>query len=65
MYVCVCKRLTTRQLLVSWEETSPDLDRLAERLGLHDDGCCGRCAEELDSLVDAAERRAVPVGAVR
>lgn len=65
MYVCVCKRITTRQMLASWEETNPDLDRLAERLGLYDDGCCGRCVEELDSVVYAAERRSAPAGAVR
>lgn len=65
MYVCVCNRISVRQLAASWEETNPDLDRLAERLGLYDDRCCGRCVEELDSIVDAAERWAAPVGAVR
>ena len=65
MYVCVCKRITTREMLAYWEETNPDLDCLAERLGLYDEGCCGHCVEELGSIVEAAERRAVPVGIAR
>ncbi len=65
MYVCVCNRISVRQLAASWEETNPDLDRLAERLGLYDDRCCGRCADELDELVDVAECAAVPTGIAR
>ena len=65
MYVCVCNRISVRQLAASWEETHPDLDRLAERLGLYSEKCCGRCVEELEELVDAAECAAVPAGATR
>lgn len=65
MYVCVCNRISVRQLAASWQETNPDLDRLAERLGLYDDRCCGRCADELDSLVDTAECSAMAAGAMR
>lgn len=65
MYVCVCNRISVRQLAAFWEETNPDLDRLAERLGLYDDRCCGRCVDELDELVDVAECAVVPTGAAR
>ena len=65
MYVCVCNRISIRQLAESWEETHPDLDRLAERLGLYSDKCCGRCADELDELVDVAECAALAAGAAR
>ncbi len=65
MYVCVCNRISVRELAASWAETNPDLDRLAERLGLYNEECCGRCADELDELVDVAECSALSAGAAR
>ena len=65
MYVCLCNRISIGQLAASWAETNPDLDRLAERLGLYSERCCGRCADELDELVDVAECSASAAGAAR
>ena len=63
MYACVCHGISAHQLAASWAETHPDLDRLAQRLGLHSEDNCGRCVEELDSLVDAAECALLSSGA--
>ena len=65
MYVCVCNSISVRQLAASWAETHPDMDRLAEMLGLDSENCCGRCADELDELVHMTECSALRAGAAR
>ena len=63
MYACVCNGISARQLASCWAETHPDVERLVKRLGLHGENNCGRCVEELDSLVDAAECALLSSGA--
>ena len=65
MYVCVCNRISARQLVAAWAETHPALNNLAERLGLDSERCCGRCMDELNELVDVAERSVLSTGAAR
>lgn len=54
MYVCVCNRITDRQLAACWAEDHPDLAALVKRLGLDDERDCGRCAEDPAALLRAA-----------
>ncbi len=54
MYVCVCNRITDRQLAACWAEEHPDLAALVKRLGLDDERDCGRCAEDPAALLKAA-----------
>ena len=65
MFVCVCNHISQLQLANSWAETNPDLERLAESLGFYSENCCGRCADEIDSIVDVAERRRLHAGSLR
>lgn len=65
MYACVCNRISDRQLAERWAEAYPDLAALVQRLGLDSERCCGRCVEELDSLVAAAGRPPVRAGSAR
>ena len=58
MYACVCNRISNRQLAERWAEEYPDLGALVQRLGLDSERCCGRCVEELDTLVAAAGAQA-------
>lgn len=54
MYVCVCSRITDRQLAACWAEERPDLAALVKRLGLDNERDCGRCAEDPAALLKAA-----------
>ena len=65
MYACVCNRISDRQLAERWAEAYPDLAALAQRLGLDNERCCGRCVEELDTLVAAAGRPPARAGSPR
>ncbi|MBI4492240.1 MAG: hypothetical protein HY690_05550 [Chloroflexi bacterium] len=54
MYVCLCKGLTEAdvQRLGRLGSTAPEV--LITVLGLDEDDCCGRCARNIDRLVDLA-----------
>ena len=62
MYVCVCNRITDRQLAACWAEEHPDLAALVKRLGLDDERDCGRCAEDPAALLKAAGCSSAPAG---
>ena len=62
MYVCVCNRITDRQLAACWAEEHPDLAALVKRLGLDDERDCGRCAEDPAALLKAAGCPSAPTG---
>lgn len=62
MYVCVCNRITDRQLAACWDEEHPDLAALVKRLGLDDERDCGRCAEDPAALLRAAGCPSAPAG---
>ena len=65
MFICVCNHISMLQLASSWAETNPDLERLAESLGFYSENCCGRCADDIDSIVEVAECRPLHAGALR
>ncbi len=51
MYVCLCKGITDSRVR---ELTDSDLvcqEELASRLGIDEDGCCGRCLRDIQFLV--------------
>ena len=64
MYVCICNQVTEtdvrRAVSVHGRD---DQHRLAERLGLVSDRCCGRCAQQMDRVLacvaDSVEAQAV------
>lgn len=55
MYVCLCKGLTesdVRKVIVTEQLAEKnETDRLAQRLGLDDDDCCGRCVKNIRQLM--------------
>ncbi len=55
MYVCVCNSITDHDLAAFLATLDFDSERLAERLGLDSEDCCGQCAENIDYLVCTAE----------
>jgi bacterioferritin-associated ferredoxin len=51
MYMCLCKGLTEQDVVeVAGGKSMPPCT-LIQVLGLDDDVCCGRCAEEIDDFV--------------
>jgi bacterioferritin-associated ferredoxin len=55
MYLCLCKGLTESDVLrlanAAPRGTIQNGDALAKVLGLKDDDCCGRCAENLKEFL--------------
>ena len=54
MYVCLCKGVTeseVRRVACSGTTTA---EALIVALGLKDEECCGRCAEDIEDLVALA-----------
>ena len=53
MYVCICKGITEQQVQCALAEHGPDPQRLIAAFALNRD-CCGRCAENIEALVQLA-----------
>lgn len=50
MIFCICKNVTEAELRETAVQVAGDPERLAEALGLYSEECCGRCAEEVESI---------------
>jgi bacterioferritin-associated ferredoxin len=54
MYVCLCKAIREYDLRRVAETGSLTPSRFVRALGLDDEQCCGRCAENVEELVALA-----------
>jgi bacterioferritin-associated ferredoxin len=54
MYVCLCKGLTERDVKQAAQAIGTHPRALTCALGLDDEDCCGRCARDIEELVDLA-----------
>ena len=54
MYICLCRGLTESDIQQVGQAGIVEAERLVEVLGLNDDECCGRCARDIQELVDLA-----------
>lgn len=50
MYVCLCKGITESDLRRAAAAGEATPDTLITVLGLEDEGCCGRCIENIEDL---------------
>jgi bacterioferritin-associated ferredoxin len=69
MYLCVCTGVTEADVKRVARERYPTPEGLIHALGLDGDGCCGRCALEIDRFLAVALQehglaQAARVGAV-
>lgn len=53
MYVCLCKGITDQQVQCALSEHGSNHDSLITAFELDRD-CCGRCAENIDDLIQVA-----------
>ena len=53
MYVCLCKGITDRQVQCALSEHGSRPEALISAFKL-DRNCCGRCAENIEDLIQAA-----------
>ncbi len=60
MYVCLCRGLTESDIQQVGQAGIVEAERLVEVLGLNDDECCGRCARDIQELVDLATCKLAP-----
>lgn len=51
MYVCLCKGITDSRVRELAGSDQVRHDELASRLGINEEGCCGRCLRDIQSLV--------------
>ena len=56
MYVCICKGVTDEQVQLAVSEHGPDPHSLITAFEFDRD-CCGRCAEDIEELIQLATRR--------
>jgi len=54
MYVCLCKGITDSKVHELANGGSVCHDELASKLGINEDGCCGRCVQDIQSFVARA-----------
>ncbi|HLF86239.1 MAG TPA: (2Fe-2S)-binding protein [Nitrospiria bacterium] len=50
MYVCLCKGITDSRVRELADSGLVCQDELASRLGINEEGCCGRCLRDIQSL---------------
>jgi bacterioferritin-associated ferredoxin len=66
VFVCVCKGITETAVQRLGESGCVTPERIMESLGLRDDDCCGRCADDIDEFAAIAQDAAlitwVPAG---
>lgn len=60
MYVCLCKGLTEGDVQQAGRCGQITGAGLIASFGLNDEGCCGRCAENIDDLVQLAAGQCSP-----
>ncbi len=63
MYVCLCKGLTESDVKRQARSASFTVDALMVDLGLHDDDCCGRCANDVEEFEAIAATEWIPLRA--
>ncbi len=56
MYICLCKGLTESDVEQMGALGLIRPESLTRSLGLEDEDCCGRCANNLEELLEIAER---------
>ena len=54
MYVCLCKGITDSKVRELAHGGAMHHDDLASRLGINEEGCCGRCVQDIQSFIDRA-----------
>ena len=54
MFLCICKGITESDVQEIALHVPATPESLTTALGLHDEMCCGRCADEIDDFVDCA-----------
>ena len=60
MYVCLCKGITESDVREAGREGLMTRCQLKTKFGLKQSGCCGRCAKNIDELVEIATQAATP-----
>ena len=56
MYICLCKGIRESDVQALGRSGICSAAELALTLGLEEDGICGRCLRDIESLVDVATR---------
>lgn len=65
MYVCLCKGLTESDVHRIAQAGMVTAETLVDSFGLDDEGCCGRCAKNIEELVSIAAGSSVCGATVR
>ena len=55
MFLCICKGVRARDVERLGQAGVVEPEALTAALELDDDGCCGRCADNIDEFVDVAQ----------
>jgi bacterioferritin-associated ferredoxin len=56
MYLCLCKGLTESDVRRVCERVQGNPDTMVSVLGLDEEGCCGRCARNIEEFVNLSTR---------
>ncbi|HEX2171443.1 MAG TPA: hypothetical protein VHL09_03225 [Dehalococcoidia bacterium] len=60
MYLCVCNGIKSSDVRDLGRQGIVQPERLLVVLNLEDDGCCGRCADNIDEFVEIAREAILP-----